>query len=761
MNTKILLPLLVASSPIVAPALQAQEGIDFFDESVIRSLELHFEDGTWPDVLEEYWPYVQTPSLNITAFLDGTMLPNTEVMYHGGYSFLTTPTNPWGVGMYPWEIELDDEIGDLDEFRLKNTRSLVGDVGFMRRVLALRIFRRHMPAQRTGFMGVSVTPHPDMGPLPDWYDPAWVFDPTSLGIYAHQEHTDGRFLDRRFHGDGEFRFSFTNLSNFNPTPPNLPAGVWLGGNTDIGDWNCDDFCPQQMIYDICDALDHPVDVPGTPEFRAALADGLDIDAYLWSMACWLAVQNRDGFQSKLLEDRGNGRLVLFPHDMNDCFSQGLAPHQIDPPTLFGGITDQIMADGHLALRYLHHQRRVIRNSMNPAGFTGLKDIYRGLIANHDLGQDQSMWINGSFPDPSGPFVLDGGAANDALFDANFDVVLDSISDRYTELVSDPLLNRPEAPILKVAYNKNPIAETANVVEARALALPGSIVQLYWRSEGAYQPITMVDDGSNGDAVAGDFVYTAAIPPLASGSFVDFYIEVITNYTQGEDVFDPASMAAAAYWPENAEMDPIRLHVANAWNPGDIVINEFLIGDGGGDQNEWVEIYNDGDTSVDLSGWSLDDDVFGAVEDPGDTEAFTFAAGTMLAPGEFLRIWTNADLQTANQALFNMKHKEGVITLRDGAGAMADIHRYLRQTERISEGRITDGAPVWVKFTNPTPDATNGNPIDLNSDGEINTSDLLILLGNFGSFGIDIAGDFNGDWVVDNFDIQLFNEVMNG
>jgi hypothetical protein len=63
--------------------------------------------------------------------------------------------------------------------------------------------------------------------------------------------------------------------------------------------------------------------------------------------------------------------------------------------------------------------------------------------------------------------------------------------------------------------------------------------------------------------------------------------------------------------------------------GDVIITEIMYNPGGGStqeqRNEWVEIYNNGTTTVDLSGWRLDD------EDKQDWGRI--ASGSLLLPGE--------------------------------------------------------------------------------------------------------------------------------
>ncbi|WP_425147121.1 hypothetical protein [Deinococcus sp.] len=46
--------------------------------------------------------------------------------------------------------------------------------------------------------------------------------------------------------------------------------------------------------------------------------------------------------------------------------------------------------------------------------------------------------------------------------------------------------------------------------------------------------------------------------------------------------------------------------------------------------------------------------------------------------------------------------------------------------------------------------------DLNGDGQIDTADLAMLMGNFGQTGSNLRGDLNGDGHIDDLDLNLFS-----
>lgn len=145
----------------------------------------------------------------------------------------------------------------------------------------------------------------------------------------------------------------------------------------------------------------------------------------------------------------------------------------------------------------------------------------------------------------------------------------------------------------------------------------------------------------------------------------------------------------------------------------VVINEFLAGNNAawedpafpGDYPDVLELYNAGDTAVDLTGWTI-----------ADTSAtMDLPAGTMLAAGAFLVIVANDDLVDGDLfAPFKLSGSGDTLTLTDGSGTVVDTVTWAppgtpplgEQTDDISTGRRPDGGPVWVALDPPTIGAAN-------------------------------------------------------
>ncbi len=135
---------------------------------------------------------------------------------------------------------------------------------------------------------------------------------------------------------------------------------------------------------------------------------------------------------------------------------------------------------------------------------------------------------------------------------------------------------------------------------------------------------------------------------------------------------------------------------------DVLLNEMLAnpakdwngnGDISGMDDEFIELYNSGNESVDVSGYVLRDTIFRST--PGE---HTLANGTMIGPGEFLVIFVS------NSGVFQGNDGDA-IKLYDPSGNMVDEKEYNTTTEDVSFARIPDGGE-WGNSTAPSPGEPN-------------------------------------------------------
>src|ERR1051325_4873622 len=143
----------------------------------------------------------------------------------------------------------------------------------------------------------------------------------------------------------------------------------------------------------------------------------------------------------------------------------------------------------------------------------------------------------------------------------------------------------------------------------------------------------------------------------------------------------------------------------------IVINEYScsnlnsFADNFGGYEDWIELYNNSASSVNITGYHLSDK-------KSNPAKWTFGAVSIPANG-FLRVWASGRNTVAsgnNHTNFKLTQcKPEAIVLADAAGTILDSLTLKPTQVGHSRGRTTNGAATWSVFTTPTPGASNANP----------------------------------------------------
>lgn len=140
---------------------------------------------------------------------------------------------------------------------------------------------------------------------------------------------------------------------------------------------------------------------------------------------------------------------------------------------------------------------------------------------------------------------------------------------------------------------------------------------------------------------------------------------------------------------------------------EIVINEVMASNGTYDKGhayDWVELYNDGDTSVDLSGWYLSD----SKKDP---YKWAFPSGTKLKAGAYLTVYCTGDedidpgKDDTFYSTFKISAKGEKLLLSDSTGELVQRLDIPAQYGTVSYGLPSSGGEYGY-FANDTRGAKN-------------------------------------------------------
>ncbi len=114
--------------------------------------------------------------------------------------------------------------------------------------------------------------------------------------------------------------------------------------------------------------------------------------------------------------------------------------------------------------------------------------------------------------------------------------------------------------------------------------------------------------------------------------------------------------------------------------------------------DWIELYNPGDHAVDLSNFTLTDDI-------RDPVKWLIPPGTTLPAGEYLLIWADGR-DSGLHSSFRLSRDGEEVALYDREGMLVDMVRFGDQVEDVSYGRAADGAAEWAFSQQPTPGRLN-------------------------------------------------------
>jgi hypothetical protein len=199
---------------------------------------------------------------------------------------------------------------------------------------------------------------------------------------------------------------------------------------------------------------------------------------------------------------------------------------------------------------------------------------------------------------------------------------------------------------------------------------------------------------------------------------------------------------------------------NSPGPSTIFINEWMaantnavVDPADGHFDDWFELYNPNSAPLDLSGYTLTDNLT-------NTARWPIPAGTTLGPHGYLLVWadkdalqnsaTNADLH----ADFKLDKDGDEIGLFAPDGTLVDAVRFGAQADNISEGRWPDGAANTYFMPSPTPRASNAIPTNPPPQIEILQGDAspdgFFSVSWNAEFGKTYRVQYNNDLVTTNW-----------
>ena len=136
---------------ILAPLTALAAG-DFYDQSVLHTLELTFEQMDWWQQLEANYASKENILANLTV--DGVVYSDVGVRFRGNTSYITTENTLKA----PFNIEIDyvNEDQRLMGYKTLNLINAAEDPTFMREVLYSNTCRQQIPSAKGNFIKLVI-----------------------------------------------------------------------------------------------------------------------------------------------------------------------------------------------------------------------------------------------------------------------------------------------------------------------------------------------------------------------------------------------------------------------------------------------------------------------------------------------------------------------------------------------------------------------------------------------------------------------------
>lgn len=646
-------------------------GQDLYDIDNITVFEIEFAETNWDEILDTYYANDLDEKLVGTVTINGNTYDSVGVKYKGNSSYSeTNAKNPLNIDL---DYLYDQKFQGYKTFKLSN---VFRDPSGVREVLGYEIARNYMDVPLSNYAKVYV-------------------NGTYLGLYTSSEGINGDYIERRLYGDKDNTRVKCNPDYGSGGSPNLKymgldSSLYYTSYEVKSDYGWGD------LVELCQVLFNDVNSVDTI---------LDIDRALWMLAYNNVFSNLDSYtgplrQNYYLLQDDNRRMCPIIWDLNqdfgsfsmvDGFGGGSGPPSITDltemdPYLREGDTDwpliqQLFTVPRYRKMYMAHFRTLYEENLEDGSYYTRAQELQDII-DAEVSSDPNYFYSYA------EFVmnLDDQVGSPGPGGGQTYGVAQVLDGRKTYLSTYPDLSLTQPTITPIdpsplmAYAGDMITFTATIINV-------DYAYLGWRDYkgDVFSKVDMFDDGLHGDGAAGDDVWGAQITIGASDIQYYFYAE---------------NADASIFSPVRAEHEFYNLTLSQ-----EVVINEIMprnwntASDQDNEYDDWVELYNNTASEVDLSGYHLSDD-------PLNPGMWTFPNGATIAANDYLIVWLDKDtLQVGLHANFKLSGGGETVVFSDNMLNPINEVTYPEIEYSSTFGRYPNGTGPFIRMI-PTYNSEN-------------------------------------------------------
>ena len=645
---------------------------NFYQRDSIQVIEIFFSFSNWDaqlDANEATETYIYADSIRI----NGTSFDSCGVRYKGNSSY--NPSNQKN----PLRLELNTIKANQDyqgftDIKLSNGYK---DPSMIREILTYQILENYMDCPRSNFARVYINGQ-------------------YRGVYTNNESIKDDFNEAHYYADDTY-FKCNPVGGAGPGGGTSPDLKYLGTDSTsyFNGYELKSTYGWNRLVTLCNTLNN--------DFQN-IESTLDIDRAIWMLAFNNVLVNLDSYngafrQNYYISWDKNGRFVPTVWDVNMSFggfpggtgSGAFTPSALDPfsnsTSVNHPLIQQIMANPLYKRMYMAHVRTMVQEMFESGQYETWAQSLMALADSSVQADPYKFYSYNQFLNSLTTAVAGGGPGGGSSIPgikALMDARAQFFSTNAAYLLQAPAILSHGATASPLNYGSTTtlIANVSNETN----------VYLGYRTDHTlkFNRVQMYDDGAHNDGAAGDHTYGVEMP--VNGLLFEYYIYADNNN-------------AGKFSPARAEHEFHTLAVTfPAPAVGSLLINEVLASndallfDLNGEDDDWIELVNTTNTTIDLAGFYLSDD-------PLNLMAWAFPAGTNIPANGYLLVWADKDtLQQGLHANFKISADGEYVYLSNGLNVHDQIS-FGPQIANISYGRCPDAGLDFATIL-PTPLANN-------------------------------------------------------
>jgi spore coat protein CotH len=651
-----------------------------YDLNTVQKIEIYFSQPNWDYQMDTAKAGADGYIMADSVFVNGTFYDSVGVKYKGNVSYNASyAKNPLHIELDQFKSQAYEGFKDI---KLGNNNA---DPSMIREVLAYYILGNYMHSPRSNFAQVYI-------------------NGVYIGVYANEESINKQFCSDHFYSSSGTFIKCNPIVNPGPTTKANLKYITSDSSSYFNFYELKSDYGWNDLVNLCDTVTN---------HSSALSEIMDVDRAIWMLAFNNVLVNLDSYEGAycqnyyLYKDKTNHFNTII-WDLNMCFGgfpfvgngatgigqmtvstmqqMPLTIHTNAADTAYWPLIRDIVNNSFYKKMYVAHMRTIVNEFFANNNYETLASQLQTIVDTAVLSDTNKFFTYSEFQAGMTGNVTVGsnvvpGISN--LMDPRVTYLQSTVDFAYTTPTITSVLPDNSAP----AYN--------SLVTINATIINSTAVYLGYRfsKENKFIRIPMYDDGTHNDGVAGDNIYGASF--ILNAVTAQYYV-----YAENAN--------AGMFSPERAEHEFYTLNAdIPSPNAGDVVINEFLadnltsILSDYSEYADWIELYNNTSSSLNLLGLYLSDDLMNQTK-------YQFPDTAVIQPNSYLIIWADENNITSSYLHCNFKLSTAgeQLILSNSFGTILDSLSYGPQTTDITYGRCPDGTGAFTALTSPSFGATN-------------------------------------------------------